>query len=68
MADDGKIRGCCFGAGRLLGELGVDTEGGHAVEATFLAHRDEVEHGGEVDPVRLAALHLGRLAEEPTLW
>jgi hypothetical protein len=68
MPGDGKIRGCCFGAGRLLGELGIDTEGGHAVEATFLAHRDEVEHPGEVDYVKLAALHLLRLAEEPTLW
>lgn len=68
MASDRRIRGCCWGAGRLLASLGVATDGGHAIEATFLAHRREVEHGGEVDHVKLAALHLVRLAEEPTLW
>ena len=68
MPADGSVRGCCFGAGRLLASIGVDTDGGHAIEATFLAHRREVEHGGEVDYVKLAALHLVRLAEEPTLW
>jgi hypothetical protein len=68
MPGDGRIRGCCFGAGRLLASLGVDTDGGHAIEATFQAHRREVEHHGEVDYVKLAALHLVRLAEEPTLW
>jgi hypothetical protein len=68
MSSDGKIRGCCFGAGRLLATLGVDTDGAHAIEATFLACRAEVEDGGEVDYVKLAALHLVRLAEEPTLW
>lgn len=68
MAVDEKIRGCCLGAGRLLASLGVDTDGGHAIEATFLAHRHEVEDRGEVDPVRLAALLLVCPAEEPTLW
>jgi hypothetical protein len=68
MPGEGKIRGCCFGAGRLLATLGVDTEGGHAIEPTFLACRAEVEHGGEVEYVKLAALHLVRLTEEPTLW
>lgn len=68
MPGDGRIRGCCFGAGRLLASLGVDTDGGHAIEATFQAHRREVEHDGEVDYFKLAALHLVRLTEEPTLW
>ena len=67
MPAGGKIRGCCFGAGRLLASLGVDTDGGEAIEATFLAHRDEVEDRGEVDYVKLASLHLVLLAEEPTL-
>lgn len=48
MPGDGKIRGCCFGAGHLLASLGADTDAGHAVEATFRAHRREVEHRGEV--------------------
>ncbi len=61
------IRGCCSGAGRLLQSVGVETDGGHAIEATFLAHRNEVSRG-EVDFVKLAAIHLARLAEEPTLW
>jgi hypothetical protein len=68
MPGERTIRGCCWGAARVLDSLGIDTEGGHAIEATFQAHRDEVESGGEVDYVKLAAIHLDRLAEEPTLW
>jgi hypothetical protein len=68
MPGERKIRGCCSGAGHLLASLGIETDGGHAIEATFLAHREEVEHRGEVDYVKLAALHLVRLAEESTLW
>ncbi len=68
MNDDGKVRGCCWGAARLLDSLGIDTESGHAIEPTFLAHRHEVERGGEVDWVKLAAIHLDRAHERPTLW
>lgn len=67
MTRDRTIRGCCWGAGRLLASLGIDTEGGHAIEATFRAHRHEVEHDGEVDYVKLAAIHLDRQQERPTL-
>ena len=67
MTDRRSIRGCCWGAGRLLDSLGTDTEGGHAIEATFKAHRHEVEQGGEVDWVKLAAIHLDRQHERPTL-
>lgn len=61
------IRGCCWGAGRLLDSLGIDTEKGHAIEATFQAHRHEVEADGEVDFVKLAATHLDRQQDRPTL-
>ena len=64
---DRTIRGCCWGAGRLLSSLGIDTEEGHAVEATFQAHRHEVEAGGEVDFVKLAAIHLDSQQDRPTL-
>jgi hypothetical protein len=65
---EGVIRGCCWGAGRLLASLGFDTDGGRKIEATFLAHRKEVEHNGEVDHVLLAAIHLDHLVDNPTLW
>ena len=61
------IRGCCWAAGRLLASLGIDTEGGHAIEATFKAHRQEVEDKGEVDYLKLAAIHLDRQQERPSL-
>lgn len=67
MTGDRTIRGCCWGAGRLLCSLGIDTEHGHAIEATFKAHRREVEAGGEVDYVKLAAIHLDDQQETPTL-
>ena len=67
MSDGQTIRGCCWGAGRLLASLGIDTESGHAIEATFLAHRAEVEHDGEVDFVKLAAIHLDSQNDRPTL-
>lgn len=67
MTDQRIIRGCCWGAGRLLASLGIDTEEGHAIEATFKAHRHEVEVGGAVDFVGLAAIHLDRQLERPTL-
>jgi hypothetical protein len=67
MSGPRTIRGCCWGAGRLLTSLGIDTEGGHAIEATFIAHRSEVEHDGEVDFVKLAAIHLDSQNETPTL-
>lgn len=68
MSAERTIRGCCWGAGRLLESLGIDTEGGHAIEATFQAHRHEVEDDGEVDTVKLAAIHLDRQQEVPALW
>lgn len=68
MSGDGTIRGCCWGAGRLLASLAVDTENGHAIEATFQAHRREVERDGEVDYVKLAAIHLDRQQQRPALW
>jgi hypothetical protein len=67
-SDERTVRGCCWGAGRLLDSLGVETDNGHAIEPTFQAHRREVEHGGEVDYVKLAAIHLERQVEVPTLW
>ena len=67
MSTNATIRGCCWGAGRLLGSLGVETENGHAIEATFKAHRHEVESDGEVDTVKLAAIHLDIQQERPTL-
>ncbi len=67
MSGDRTIRGCCWGAGRLLDSLGIDTENGHAIEATFKAHRRKVESDGEVDHVKLAAIHLDNQQETPTL-
>lgn len=60
------IRGCCWGAGRLLESLGIDSEGGWAIEPTFDAHRREVEtKRSEFDPVMLAAIHLDRISAQP---
>lgn len=63
------IRGCCSGAGHLLATLGIDTCGGHDIEATFQAYRSEVEIGrGETDYVKLAAIHLDQLGNSTTLF
>lgn len=67
MSGGRTIRGCCWGPSRLLASLGIETEGGHAIEATFIVHRQEVEHDGEVDFVKLAAIHLDSQSERPTL-
>lgn len=67
MTVDRTIRGCCWGAGRLLDSLGIETENGHAIETTFKTHRHEVESDGEIDYVKLAAIHLDNQQETPTL-